>query len=149
MSQLTDTLRKDMFQAKKDKDELTAGIVQLVMSAIKNEELKKDEALSEEEEVAIVKKESKKLQDSIEQFTAGGRDDLVETSQKQLEYVEQFLPEQLGEDQIEEAVRKVVADTGAEGMRDMGRVMGMTMKALENQADGSAVKDIVTKVLSE
>lgn len=145
---LLEDIRKDMFSASKQSNTVEADILKMVIAEIKNEEISKGEKLTEEEILKVLRKESKKVQDSINEFTKIGRDDLVAKEKAQLEVLNRYLPAMLDESKVREVVEGVISKSGAQDMRDMGRVMGMVMKELNGQADGNTVKDIVSELLS-
>ena len=145
---LLDTLRKDMFEASKAKDIGRADILKMAMASIKNQEVEIQRNLDDDEVVAVLRKESKKIADSIEQFKRMGRDDLLEKEQYQFEVLESYLPQLMSRDDIEAVVEKKVADLGVSSVTEMGKVMGVVMNELKGKADGGLVKDIVQKVLS-
>ena len=145
---LTDDIRKDMFNASKSGNTLESDILKMVLATVKNEEISKGESLSDESVIKVIRKESKKIQDSINEFTKMNRKDLVEKEKAQLEVLERYLPALMDIEQVREIIKKVIADTQAEGMKDMGKVMGISMKELDGQADGNTVKDIVGELLS-
>ena len=105
--------------------------------------------LDDDEVFAVLRKESKKIADSIEQFKRMGRDDLLEKEQYQFEVLESYLPQLMSRDDIEAVVEKKVADLGVSSVTEMGKVMGVVMNELKGKADGGLVKDIVQKVLSQ
>ena len=145
---LLEDIRKDMFSASKQSNTVESDILKMVIAVIKNEEISKGEKLTEEEILKVLRKESKKVQDSINEFTKMGRDDLVAKERVQLEVLNRYLPAMLDESKVREIVKGVISKSGAQDMRDMGRVMGMAMKELNGQADGNTVKDIVSELLS-
>ena len=145
---LIDDIRKDMFNASKSGNTLESDILKMVLATVKNEEISKGESLSDESVIKVIRKESKKIQDSINEFTKMNRKDLVEKEKAQLEVLERYLPALMDIEQVREIIKKVIADTQAEGMKDMGKVMGISMKELDGQADGNTVKDIVGELLS-
>jgi hypothetical protein len=104
--------------------------------------------LSEEEETKLVQKLVKQRKDSAAIFTEQGREDLAAPELAQAAIIEQFLPEQLTEGEIEKVVVQTIDAIGAEGMKDMGRVMGMVSKELAGQADGKTISSIVKNKLS-
>ena len=104
--------------------------------------------LSEADETKLIQKLVKQRKDSASIFTEQGRDDLATPELAQAAIIEQFLPEQLTEEEIEKVVVQTIAATGAEGMKDMGRVMGMVSKELAGQADGKTIATIVKNKLS-
>lgn len=145
---LLEDIRKDMFSASKQSNTVESDILKMVIAVIKNEEISKGEKLTDEEILKVLRKESKKVQDSINEFTKMGRDDLIAKEKVQLEVLERYLPAMLDESKVREVVEEVISKSGAQDMRDMGRVMGMVMKELNGQADGNTVKDIVSELLS-
>lgn len=106
------------------------------------------EDLSEEEELKILSKMVKQRKDSAAIFLEQDREDLATPELEQAEIISQFLPEALSEEAIEQFVEKTIKDTGAEGMKDMGKVMGIVSKALSGQADGKTISNIVKAKLS-
>jgi len=145
---LVDTIRKDMFQASKDGDKDRENILKMAIASVKNAEIEKGEELKKEEIQKILRKEVKKIKDSIEQFKEMGRDDLVAKEVVQLEVLQEYLPQPLSEKEVREVVEAKIKELGAEDMGDMGKVMGAAMKELEGKADGNTVKDIVQEILS-
>ena len=145
---MLDTLRKDMFEASKARDIGRADILKMAMASIKNQEVEIQRDLDDDEVFAVLRKESKKIADSIEQFKRMGRDDLLEKEQYQFEVLESYLPQLMSRDDIEAVVEKKVADLGVSSVTEMGKVMGVVMNELKGKADGGLVKDIVQKVLS-
>lgn len=107
-----------------------------------------DEELSEADEIKILSKLVKQRKDSASIFTEQNRADLAEPELAQAEVISQFLPEQLSEEEITEAVKKVISDLGAEGMKDMGKVMGVVNKQLAGKADGKTISTIVKSHLT-
>ncbi|MCP4975446.1 MAG: GatB/YqeY domain-containing protein [Maribacter sp.] len=104
--------------------------------------------LSEADETKLVQKLVKQRKDSAAIFTEQGRDDLAAPELAQVAIIEQFLPEQLTEEEIEKVVVQTIDAIGAEGMKDMGKVMGMVSKELAGQADGKTISTIVKSKLS-
>jgi len=104
--------------------------------------------LSEDDEIKLLQKLVKQRKDSANIFREQGRDDLAEPELAQVAIIEKFLPEQLGEEEIEKVVDQVIADVGAAGMKDMGKVMGMVSKQLAGQADGKTISSIVKNKLA-
>lgn len=146
---LIETLRKDMFSATKDGNTTKADIIKMAIAAIKNAEIEKGEVLDDKETVKVLRKEVKKIQDSIAQFTTMGRQDLVDRETKQLEVLQEYLPKQMSEEEIKKVVKAKIVELEAEGMKDFGKVMGVVMKELAEQAEGGIVKDIIESLLNE
>lgn len=103
--------------------------------------------MNEDDEIKLLKSEAKKRKDAIEMYEKGGRDDLLNKEKFELSVIEEFLPEQLSDEEIEAAVNKIIMQTQASSMSDMGKVMGLSMKELKGKADGNKVKEIVKEKL--
>jgi uncharacterized protein YqeY len=147
------SLEKDvmtqMKAAMKAKDAAALEALRAVKSAIllaKTENSQQD--LSEEEEIKILQKLVKQRKDSAILYREQNREDLAEPEEKQVEVIAQFLPEQLSEAEIEAKVEAIIAQTGAEGMKDMGKVMGLASKELVGKADGKTISMVVKKKLA-
>ncbi len=104
--------------------------------------------LSEDDEIKMLQKLVKQRKDSAAIYTEQGRADLAEPELAEAAVIEQFLPEQLSEEEVEKVVVAIIAKTGAESMKDMGKVMGMASKELAGKADGKTISAIVKKQLS-
>ncbi len=147
---LLETISKDIMAAMKarESDKLEA------LKAIKSALLLASTAggaggnVSEEEELKILKKLVKQRKESAAIYKEKGRQDLYDDEVKQAAVIEQYLPEQLSEEQIREDVKKIIADTGATEIKDMGKVMGMAAKHFAGKADNSLVSKIVKEELS-
>ena len=144
---LLENIRKDMLNASKQGDDITVDILKLVIADIRNEQIALEKELKEEDVLKVLRKQEKKIKDSIEQYTNMGRDDLVSRESAQLKVIEKYLPSLMSEDEITKIVSRVIADTKASGMHGMGLVMGSVMKELNGKADGYLVKDVVGKLL--
>jgi len=136
-----------MFSASKESNTEKADILKMAMASIKNAQLASEEELSDADMEKILRKEVKKVQDSITQFTQMGRNDLAEREKHQLEVLEQYLPKQMSEEDVEKVVKAKVEELKPEGMRDMGKVMGAVMKEIGGNADGNVVREMVQKHL--
>ncbi|EZH74599.1 glutamyl-tRNA amidotransferase [Aquimarina atlantica] len=139
-----------MKEAMKAKDTNALTSLRAVKSAIllAQTESGAKEELTEDQELKLLQKQVKQRKDSAAIFIEQGRDDLAEPELAQAKVIEQFLPEQLSEAEIEKIVVDIIAKTGAEGMKDMGKVMGMANAALTGKADGKTISTIVKSKLS-
>lgn len=138
-----------MKEAMKSKDTVALTALRALKSAfmLANTEAGAGE-LSEAEELKIIQKQVKQRKDSATVFTEQGRNDLAEPELAEAAVLEQFLPEALSEEEIGNIVEKTIADIGAEGMKDMGKVMGIVSKQLAGQADGKTISSIVKAKLA-
>ena len=144
---ITKKIQNDLKDAIRQKDRLRIGTLRMMISALKNAELEERGELTEEQEIAVLTGYARRCRESIAEFGRGGRADLVEKEKAEIDIVMRYLPEQMGEGDIRKTAQGVIAEIGASGPRDMGRVMGEMMKRVKGRADGNAVKDIVLGLL--
>lgn len=122
--------------------------IRMLEAAIKNAEIdKRGQALAEADILAILQRQVKQRRESIEQFRQGGREDLAEQEELEIGIIEHYLPAQLSRDEIEARARAVIEQVGAAGPGDRGKVMGMLMRELRGEADGSIVNAVVGELL--
>ena len=138
-----------MKEAMKSKDTVALTALRALKSAfmLANTETGSDE-VSEADELKIIQKQVKQRKDSAVVFSQQGRADLADPELAEAAVLEQFLPEALSEDEIEKVVNETIVKVGAEGMKDMGKVMGMVSKQLAGKADGKTISMIVKKSLA-
>lgn len=138
-------LEADMKQAMRDKDAETRDALRYVLAMVKTAEIDKRSPLTPEEEIALLRTQVKQRQDSIEQFRKGGRDDLADREATQVAIIERYLPQQLTDDELAAFVQAGIAEAGATGPKDMGKVMGTLNRKAAGRVDGrrlsAAVKD--------
>ncbi|MBX9891237.1 MAG: GatB/YqeY domain-containing protein [Chitinophagaceae bacterium] len=106
-------------------------------------------AVTEEGELKLLQRMAKQRKDSLEVFTTQGRADLAQKEQEELDIIEQFLPKQLGADELKVILEKIITEVGAAGPQDMGKVMGVATKQLAGQADGKVVSALVKELLAK
>ena len=146
---LKDELMQALKKAMQDKDVLKKETITMLRAAILQVEKDGQKELSENEMQAIVAKEVKKRKESIADFEKGGRQDIVEQLNKEIEILSVYLPEQLSEEEIKNMVIEAITAVSAQGMRDMGKVMGALREKTQGKADGKLVSDIVKEQLSK
>lgn len=142
-------IESDTKDAMKARDKLRLGALRRARASIKNAEIEARGDLDDEGVVTVLRKLVKQHDESIEQFRAGDRDDLVEKEVAEKDVLAEYLPAELDDAAIESVVREIVAEVGASGPKDMGSVMKGSMGRLKGQADGRAVKGVVERVLGE
>ena len=143
-----DQLEKDLNQAQKAREELVILTLRQIKTALSNAEIaKKRQKLTDEEIVKILKSEVKKRKEAIELYRQGGRPELADKEQKEIEIVNKYLPAELGEEAVRETVKKVIVRVGAASPADLGKVMGAVMAEFKGQADGGVVNRIVREEL--
>ena len=145
---LKERLASDLKQAMKSGDTTRRGVLRLVMSAIQNAEIAKQSTLEETDVIGILVKEARQHQESIDAFRQGDRQDLVAQEEAELAVLQEYLPEKASRDEIVAAAQQIIAEVGAEGPRDKGKVMPRLIAQFKGQADGREINDIVTELLS-
>ena len=144
---LKDQLSHDLKEAMRAKDRVRLGAIRMLSAAILEKEKSGGGGVSDDDLVAIVQKQAKQRRDSSEQFRSAGRDDLAEIEVAELAVIEQYLPSQLSDEEIQTTIQKIVEQTGVSEMQDMGVVMGQAMHALRGRADGNRVRQAVEALL--
>ena len=146
---LEERIQKDYVQAMKDRDSLRSGTVNFLRAQLKNVRInERKDALTDEDVISVIKKQIKQRQDSIEQFKAGGRQDLVTKEEAELKILKSYLPEELGEAQLQSIIRETMKETGASSMKDMGTLMKAVGAKIQGRADNKLVSELVKKSLS-
>ena len=150
MSSLKDTLRSDLTDAIRGRDQVRAGTLRMVLTSVTNEEVAGTEAreLSDDEVLKVIAKEAKKRREASAAYIDAGRAELAAKEDAELAIVEAYLPAQLGDDEIERLVAEAVAETGATGMPQMGLVMKAVQPRVAGRADGGRVAAVVKRVLA-
>ena len=147
---LKSTIEQEIKQAmlNKNKDRLRA--LRAIKSGILLAETEKgaDGELSDDAEMKILQKAAKQRKDSLEVYQQQGREDLASVEKQELEVIEEFLPKQLSEEEIEKEVQQVISDLGASGPQDIGKVMGTATKKLAGKADGKVISALAKKLLT-
>lgn len=147
-SSLRDRLANDLKQAMKDRDVELRDTIRFILSAVKNVEIDKRSPLTPEEEISLLRTQAKQRRDSIDQFRAGGRDELADREAAQLAILERYLPQQMTDDELVAFVKEGIAEAGAEGPKEMGKVMGLLNKRAEGRVDGRRLSTAVRESLA-
>ena len=148
MSILKETMEA-MKVAMRAKDADTLAALRAIRAAITNEQMELGvEELDEKDSIKVLQRLAKQRKDSAAIYKEQDRADLVDTELAQLKVIESYLPEQLSEDKVREIVQEIVDELGAEGMKDMGRVMGAANERLAGQADGKTIASITKSILA-
>jgi len=146
---LVDQITKDIADAMRQKNQATLAPLRMLKAALMNREVEKARALDDAESLQVVNQLVKQRRDAIEQFRAGGRQDLVDREQAEIVILERYLPPAADAGAINEAIEAAVAETGAAGPKDMGKVMKAVMARLAGATvDGRAVSEAVKKRLT-
>ncbi len=147
MSEIKAKLNDAVKDAMRAKDKERLSTLRLATSALKQVEVDERVELDDTRVLAILDKMVKQRKDSVEQFTQGGRDDLAQKEQLEIDVLKEFLPEAMGDDEIAAVIQAAITETGAEGMKDMGKVMGLVKPQVQGRADMSAVSKKVKELL--
>jgi uncharacterized protein len=142
------TIEDEMKEAMKARDAERRDALRLILNALRSSEKELQRPLSDEEELQVLQRERKRRIEAAEAFRAGGRDEQAESEERELAVLEEFMPEPLSEEEIEEIVDDVIAEVGATSMGDLGRVMADVMPQVSGRADGSVVSQIVREKLA-
>jgi len=145
---LKDQIFADMKDAMRSKNASKLESIRMLRAAIQRKEVDDQTEIGDEDVLAILQKQIKQSQDAIKQFTDGDRSDLAEKEQVHVDNLKDYLPEQLGDDEIAEAVAAAIASTGAESMKDMGKVMGLLKSQLQGKADMGKVSGVIKAKLN-
>ena len=144
---LLDTLKSDMIKAMKARDKDTLSVVRMLKAAVQNEQIEVGHDLTPDEEIGVLNREYKQRNESLAEFKKAGRDDLIAKTQAEMEVVEKYLPKQLSDEEVKAKVEEIIKQLNASSMKDFGKVMGASMKALKGQADGQLVNKTVKSLL--
>ena len=141
-------LNKDMIQAMKSRDKDRLTTVRMLKASVQNEALKlRRQDLTPDEEVTVLSREMKQRKDSHLEFTKAGREDLIEKLNIEIAIVQEYMPEQMDEEEVKKVVQETIAETGATSKSDLGKVMAALMPKVKGKADGTLVNQIVLNFL--
>ena len=144
---LSQRIQDDMKAAMKAGDKRRLGVIRLILAAIKQREVDERIELDDTQTLVVLDKMVKQRRDSIEQFEKAGRTELAEQESFEIEVLQGYMPEALGEAEIDTLVAEAIADTGAASLRDMGKVMGQLKPKIQGRADMGAVSALVKQRL--
>ncbi len=149
---LKEQIGEDIKTAMKAKDKIRLQTVRSIKKAILDKEVelrpKGQDSLNQEQEIELLSQQAKQRRDSIEQFKNAGRDDLADKESQELGIIETYLPEQLGDEEVETIIDEIISSSGAASMKDLGKVMGAAMKQLKGKADGKKIQALVKSKLA-
>lgn len=148
MSLLT-RLNDDMKQAMKNKDKERLSVIRMVKASFQNESIRLGKSdLLEDEELTILSRELKQRKDSLQEFKSAGREDLVEKLEMEIKIIQEYMPEQLSDEELTAIVQEAIQETGASSKKDMGKVMSAVMPKVKGKADGSKINKLVQQLLN-
>lgn len=151
---MRDKIQNNLKQAMLAKEEIRLSTLRLLTSAIHNKEIEKrtktgESELSEEEILAAIRSEAKKRKDSIAEFAKGGREDLVQKETSELKILEEYLPQEIADEEIEKIVKEVAEGFENLSPKEFGKIMGEVMKKVKGEASGERVSAAVKKILEK
>ncbi|HEY8704813.1 MAG TPA: GatB/YqeY domain-containing protein [Gaiellaceae bacterium] len=147
MSLIT-TIEDEIKDAMKARDAERRDALRLIVNALKGSQKELQRPLSDDEELQVLQRERKKRVEAAEAFRSGGREEQAAAEERELAILEEFMPEPLSEEEIEEIIDDAIAEVGATSMADLGRVMADVMPQIAGRADGSTVSQIVREKLA-
>ena len=145
---LKEKLLSNMKEAMKSKDSVKLGTVRGVISAVKNQEIDLKKELSEEEILTIVSREVKKRKEAAVLYEKGNRPELKNKEIQEMKILQTYLPEQVSEKDLRHRIQEVIAETGAEGMKDFGKIMKTLVPEFKGKADNSLIKELANEYLN-
>lgn len=149
---LKDTIKNDLKEAMKAKDELALSVLRMVISAISSEEInkgKREAGLNDEEVLEVLSREIKRRRDSATQFEGAGRAELAEKENQEISVIMKYMPAQMTAEEIEKVVKESIAESGAKEEKDFGAVMKVLSPKIKGKADGKQVSEVVKKMLAD
>lgn len=141
------TLQEHMKLALKSKDELKLSTIRMLISSVSYVRIEKGRELTDDEVMDVLGKAAKQRRETIEAAQSGGRQDIADREQAELDIISEYLPKQLDEAEVEAIARQVAAEVGASDIKDRGKVMGPLMQKLHGRADGKLASQVVERVL--
>jgi uncharacterized protein YqeY len=142
------TIEAELKAARLARDDSRRNALSLILASLRSAEKELQRPLSDDEELQVLQRERKRRAESIEAFRDGGRDEQARVEEGELAVLEEFMPEPLSEEELEEIVDNVIAEVGATSIRDLGRVMADVMPQVSGRADGSTVSQLVREKLA-
>jgi len=147
MTTLKEQIQSDLQEAMRSADSARKGTLRMLTAAVHNAEIDARTELDDDAVIGVIQKQAKQRRESILQFRDGNREDLAAKEEAELAILEAYLPAQASEADIEAEARAVIAETGASGPRDMGKVMPILTKKFAGRADGRAINEVVRRLL--
>jgi uncharacterized protein YqeY len=145
---LIERIEDDLRDAMRARDEERTSTLRLTLAALRAAEKEVQRPLKEDEELHVLQRERKRRAEAAEAFRAGGRDDQAAKEERELAIIQEFMPEPVGEAELERIIDDAIAETGATSLRDLGRVMADVMPQVAGRADGSVVSQLVREKLA-
>ncbi|UTR09351.1 GatB/YqeY domain-containing protein [Evansella sp. LMS18] len=145
---LLDKLNQDMKEAMRNKEKQRLSVIRSVKASLQNESIKLGKEITDEEALSVLSREMKQRKESLHEFEQANRSDLVEKTELEIELLEEYMPAQLSDEELQQIVDETIQETGADSKAQMGKVMGAIMPKVKGRADGTRVKQMVEQNLS-
>lgn len=145
---LKEKLLSDMKEAMKSKDSLKLGTIRSVIAAVKNQEIDLRKDLDEEDVLTIVSREVKKRKEAASLYKKGKRPELEDKEIQEMKILQTYLPEQVSEENLRQRIQEVIEETGAEGMKDFGKIMKTLVPEFKGKADNALIKELASEFLN-
>lgn len=147
MGNLTEKVRADLTAAMKAQEKDRLSTLRMLQSALKNEQINLGHELADEEAMSVIRKSVKQRQDSIEQYTNAGRAELADKERAEMDLLKTYLPAELSDAELEAGLREIIASTGAQSKKDLGKVMKEATARFKGRADGKKIQETVSRLL--
>jgi uncharacterized protein YqeY len=147
MGELTEKIRTELTAAMKARDAERLSTLRMLQSSFKYQQIELGHELSDEEAMTVIRKAVKQRLDSIEQYTKGNRPELADKERREMELLKTWLPPELSDEEIESGIREIIASTGAQSKKDMGKVMKEAAARYKGRVDGKKIQEIVGRLL--
>jgi len=146
---MKEKLSSDLRNAQKSRDSLKTDTLRLLLSEIKNKEIDLRREIENEEIISILVTQIKKRKEAASIYEENGRKDVCEKELKESRFLESYLPEQVSEEELKKRIQEILADTGAQSPRDIGKVMKIVIPEFKGKADGAIIKNLVSELLGK
>lgn len=147
MGKLTEQVRADLTESMKARHSERTSTLRMLQSAFKYAQIEAGHELGDEEALAVIRKSVKQRQDSIEQYTSGNRPELADKERREMDILKTYMPPELSDEELESGLREIIASTGAQSKKDMGKVMKEATARLKGRADGKKIQEVVSRLL--
>ena len=147
MGKLTEQIRADLTESMKARTAERTSTLRMLQSAVKYEQIETGHELSDEEVLAVIRKSVKQRLDSIDQYTKGNRPELAAKEQSELDILKAYMPPELSDSELESGLREIIASTGAQSKKDLGKVMKEATAKYKGRAEGKKIQEIVSRLL--
>lgn len=147
MGTLTEKIRADLTSAMKAQEKARLSTLRMLQAALKNEQINAGHELSDEEAMSVIRKAVKQRQDSIEQYTSANRAELASKERTEMELLQTYLPPELSSEELEGGLREIIAATGAQSKKDIGKVMKEATLRYKGRVDGKRIQEAASKLL--